>query len=330
MRFIDEAKVYLRSGNGGNGCVSFRREKFIRYGGPNGGNGGNGGSIIISANKNHNTLINFRYKQHFKASHGENGKGSDCSGKAGSHLILTVPVGTQIFDDTGSVLIYDCKHEEEFELIKGGKGGLGNTNFKSSRNQAPRFATSGEEGVEMWVWLKLKILSDVGIIGMPNAGKSTFLRTITNAKPKVASYPFTTINPVLGVITVQDNEITIADIPGLIEGAHEGKGLGYRFLKHSERCRFFLHFLDSNSDNIFQDYNIIRKELTLFSKDLINKEVIVCLTKVDMLEEEELKEKVMSLQNLINKPVFTISSYAEQGIKSLVNTIIGKYNEYQT
>ena len=248
MKFLDQAKIYIKAGDGGKGCVAFRREKFIEFGGPNGGDGGDGGSVYFESVENLNTLIDFRYQQHFKAQKGQQGMGSEMTGYKGEDLIIKVPVGTEIVADDGETVIADLvKPGERFLIAKGGKGGLGNTRFKSSTNQAPRYAGPGTPGEEIWVWLRLKIIADVGLIGLPNAGKSTFLSAVTSARPKIASYPFTTLHPHLGVAWVNGKELVLADIPGLIEGAHEGVGLGDRFLKHVERCSVFLHLLDATS-----------------------------------------------------------------------------------
>ncbi|MFY9589189.1 GTPase ObgE [Rickettsia endosymbiont of Halotydeus destructor] len=319
MNFIDEAKIYIKGGNGGNGCVSFHREKFIDRGGPDGGDGGRGGSVIFRSNYHLNTLVNFRYKQHFLATGGENGKGSNKSGKSGKSLILDVPIGTQIFSENGDILLYDfTKDEQSFEIIKGGNGGLGNSHFKTSVNQAPRRRTEGEIAEEMWVSLSLKLLSDVGLVGLPNAGKSTFLSVASAAKPKIADYPFTTLVPNLGVVYVDEEEFVLADIPGLIEGAHEGHGLGDKFLKHIERCNVLIHLIDGTSANVPADYKTIRTELESYSELLKDKFEIICLNKCDILTEEEISEKVNSLQKITDKEIFPISTYTKTGINKIV------------
>jgi GTP-binding protein len=345
MHFIDEAKIYLKAGDGGNGAVSFHREKYIERGGPDGGNGGRGGSIIFESNSHLNTLLNFRYKQHFKAGNGENGKGSNKCGKSMPPLILQVPVGTQIFSEDGSLLLYDFTYDKQrFEIIKGGNGGLGNSHFKSSTNQAPRFRTEGKIGEEMWVQLKLKLLSDAGLIGLPNSGKSTFLSVTTSAKPKIADYPFTTLTPGLGVVYVDDEEFVLADIPGLIEGAHQGHGLGDKFLRHIERCGVLIHLIDGTSDDVVRDYQVIRHELESYSSLLIssatkinhngtsNEEIltssgpfsikdkveIACLNKCDVLSDQEIKDKIESLKKVIEKDVFAISSYTRSGVNQVI------------
>ena len=319
MNFIDEAKIYVKAGNGGDGCISFRREKYIEMGGPNGGDGGRGAGVIFRSNIGLNTLVNFRYKQHFKAENGENGKGSNKTGKSGTDLILEVPVGTQIFSEDGEELLYDfVKNNDVFEILKSGKGGLGNVHFKSSTNQAPRLRTEGIAGEELWVWLKLKLLSDAGLIGLPNAGKSTFLSITTSAKPKIANYPFTTLSPSLGVVYVDDEEYVLADLPGLIEGAHEGHGLGDKFLKHIERCGILIHLIDATSDHVDQDYKIIRHELDSYSKLLKNKFEIVCLSKCDALSQEEIEEKISKLSSLVSGKIIPISAFTRSGITQVI------------
>ncbi|WP_375326608.1 GTPase ObgE [Candidatus Tisiphia endosymbiont of Nemotelus uliginosus] len=319
MNFIDEAKIYLKAGNGGHGAVSFRREKYIDNGGPDGGDGGRGGSIIFESNTHLNTLVNFRYKQHFKAENGDNGKGANRSGKSKAPVILQVPVGTQIFSENTDFLLYDFTADQQsFEILKGGKGGLGNSHFKSSINQAPRRSTEGEIGEEIWVHLRLKLISDVGLIGLPNAGKSTFLAATTSAKPKIADYPFTTLSPNLGVVYLDSEEFVIADIPGLIEGAHLGHGLGDKFLKHIERCNVLIHLLDATSNNIRADYLTIRNELSSYSPLLEKKIEIVCLNKTDALLEQEVQDKLNQLQNVIQGEIFTISSYSKKGLNQVL------------
>ncbi len=311
MKFLDQAKIYLKSGDGGRGCVSFRREKYIEFGGPNGGDGGKGGSVWFVAVENLNTLIDFRYQQHFKAQNGQHGMGSEMSGAKGEDIIIKVPVGTEIIADDGETVIADMVEAgQTFMIAKGGDGGRGNVHFKSSTNQAPRYAEPGWPGVEMWVWLRLKIIADVGLIGLPNAGKSTFLTAVTKARPKIADYPFTTLHPNLGVAWVDSKEIILADIPGLIEGAHEGIGLGDRFLKHVERCSVFLHLIDATSENVAKDYKTIRKELELYEQKLANKPEVIALNKTDSLTEAEIKKKIKSLEKVTKSPVFAISAIA--------------------
>lgn len=288
MHFIDEAKIFLKAGDGGNGCVAFRREKFIEHGGPNGGDGGKGGDIILLATHHLNTLIDFRYKQHFKAKNGEGGKGNNMYGKSAEDIIIRVPVGTQVLSEDGEKVLYDLDQDGmRVPILVGGRGGLGNSHFKTSVNQAPRKATPGYKGEEMWVWLKLKLLSDVGLVGLPNAGKSTFLSTVTTAKPKIADYPFTTLKPQLGVALVDGVEIVIADLPGLIEGASEGHGLGDRFLKHIERCQTILHLVDISADDPVADYMLIREELAAYSLLLLDKKEVVVLSKADLVTTED-------------------------------------------
>ena len=311
MKFLDQAKIYLKSGDGGRGCVSFRREKYIEFGGPNGGDGGKGGSVYFVAVENLNTLIDFRYQQHFKAGNGQHGMGSEMSGAKGEDMIIKVPVGTEIVADDGVTVIADMVEAgQTFMIAKGGDGGRGNVRFKSSTNQAPRYAEPGWPGVEMWVWLRLKIIADVGLIGLPNAGKSTFLSAVTKARPKIADYPFTTLHPNLGVAWVDNKEIVLADIPGLIEGAHDGVGLGDRFLKHVERCSVFLHLIDATSSNVAKEYKTIRKELELYERNLINKPEVVALNKIDSLTPKEIEKKIKAIQKITTSPVYAISAIA--------------------
>ena len=311
MKFLDQAKIYLKSGDGGRGCVAFRREKYIEFGGPNGGDGGKGGSVWFVAVENLNTLIDFRYQQHFKAQNGQHGMGSEMSGAKGEDLIIKVPVGTEIVADDGVTVIADMVEPgQKFMIAKGGDGGRGNIHFKSSTNQAPRYAEPGWPGVEMWVWLRLKLIADIGLIGLPNAGKSTFLTAVTKARPKIADYPFTTLHPNLGVAWVDSKELVLADIPGLIEGAHEGVGLGDRFLKHVERCSVFLHLIDGTSEHIVKDYKTIRKELDLYEQNLSKKPEVVAINKIDSLTDAEVKKKLNTLKKATNSPVFAISAVA--------------------
>lgn len=311
MKFLDQAKIYLKSGDGGRGCVSFRREKYIEFGGPNGGDGGKGGSVWFVAVENLNTLIDFRYQQHFKAQNGQHGMGSEMCGAKGEDLIIKVPVGTEIVADDGETVIADMVEAgQKFMIAKGGDGGRGNIHFKTSTNQAPRYAEPGWPGIEMWVWLRLKIIADVGLIGLPNAGKSTFLSAVTKARPKIADYPFTTLHPNLGVAWIDNKEIVLADIPGLIEGAHDGIGLGDRFLKHVERCSVFLHLVDGTDENMIKNYKIIRKELDLYQKSLSLKQEVVAINKIDSLTAAEIKKKIAALKKATNSPVFAISAVA--------------------
>jgi GTPase len=291
MKFLDQVKIFIKAGNGGPGSASMRREKFIEYGGPDGGNGGNGGSIILKSERNLNTLIDYRYTQHFKSERGQNGMGKNQTGRGGKDLYLKVPIGTQVFEEDNKTLIFDFKNEkEEFTVANGGKGGLGNTNFKSSTNRAPKKFTKGSIGEEFWIWLQLKTIADIGIIGLPNAGKSSLLASITNATPKIANYKFTTLNPNLGVASYDDKEITLADIPGLIEGAHSGTGLGIKFLKHIERCKALLHMIDITDENLEKSYSQVRNEMAKYSKKLLNKKEIIVLNKIDLLETKEVNK----------------------------------------
>ncbi len=318
MKFLDQAKIYLKAGNGGAGSASFRREKFVEFGGPDGGNGGKGGSIIFEASKNLNTLIDYRYQQHFKAENGENGKGKKQTGKSGKDLILKVPVGTQIFEEDNNTLIEDLiKSEQKVIIAGGGKGGLGNVRFKSSTNRAPKNKTDGGKGESFWIWLQLKVIADIGIIGMPNSGKSSLLSVLTSAKPKIANYPFTTINPNLGVASYNNKEITLADIPGLIEGAHEGIGLGDKFLRHIERCKSILHLIDITNDNLLENYSKVRKELFKYSNKLVKKKEIIVFNKIDMINEIEINKKVDLFKKKIKKNIFTISVAQHKGLKNI-------------
>ena len=322
MKFLDQAKIYIKAGDGGKGCVAFRREKFIEFVGPNGGDGGDGGSVYFEAVENLNTLIDFRYQQHFKAQKGQQGMGSEMTGYKGEDLIIKVPVGTEIVAEDGETVIADMvKPEERFLIARGGKGGLGNTRFKSSTNQAPRYAGPGTPGEEIWVWLRLKIIADVGLIGLPNAGKSTFLSAVTSARPKSASYPFTTLHPHLGVAWINGKELVLADIPGLIEGAHEGVGLGDRFLKHVERCSVFLHLLDGTSEDVVNDYLTIRKELELYNDKLKTKAEVVALNKCDALTDEEIADKLSALRKVTKNQVFAISAVAGKNLNDCLSAV---------
>ncbi len=324
MQFIDEATIYVKAGNGGNGAISFRREKFIPKGGPDGGDGGKGGDIIIRCVANLNTLLDFKYTKEFIAQNGENGHGSNSHGKSGEDLIINVPVGTEVyFDDEEEARIDFMEVGQEVIIAKGGNGGFGNTYFKSSVNQAPRRANPGQEGQEFTLFLKLKILSDVGLIGLPNAGKSTFLSVVTKAKPKIADYPFTTLEPQLGVVSIDDYDFVIADLPGLIEGASEGRGLGDRFLKHTERCSVLLHLIDINSDDIVRDYKTIRKELKKYSPKLFKKDEVIALSKCDSLPEEEREAKKRLIEKEAKKgtKIFLISSVARIGLTDVLREL---------
>jgi len=323
MKFLDQAKIYLKAGDGGSGAASFRREKFIEFGGPDGGDGGEGGSVIFIANKNLNTLIDFRYQQHFKAEKGQDGKGKNKTGKNGKDLILKVPIGTQIFEEDNNTLIEDLANpEQKLTVARGGKGGLGNTRFKSSTNRAPRKKTNGSRGEDFWIWLQLKVIADVAIIGMPNSGKSSLLSVLTRARPKIANYPFTTINPNLGVTIYNNKEITLADIPGLIEGAHEGVGLGYKFLRHIERCKSILHLIDITDNNLLENYSKVRKELFKYNKKLVKKREIIVFNKIDMISEKEINEKLDFFKKKIKKEIFTISVLKHIGLKKIRENLI--------
>ncbi|HKN41676.1 MAG TPA: GTPase ObgE, partial [Sphingomicrobium sp.] len=290
MKFLDEAKVYIASGAGGNGCVSFRREKFIEFGGPNGGDGGTGGDVVVEAVTGLNTLIDYRYQQHFKAQRGGNGMGKDRAGANGKDVVLKVPVGTQVYEEDGETLLADLTEVgQRVTIAEGGNGGFGNAHFKSSTNRAPRHANPGQPGEEHTIRLRLKLIADAGLIGLPNAGKSTFLAAVSAAKPKIADYPFTTLHPQLGVVEVDGREFVLADLPGLIEGAHEGIGLGDRFLGHTERCRVLLHLIDGTSDDAGEAYRIVRGELEAYGHGLTDKPEIVALSKSDALTKDAIK-----------------------------------------
>jgi len=323
MKFLDQTKIYLEAGDGGSGSSSFRREKFIEFGGPDGGDGGKGGSVVFVADKNLNTLIDFRYQQHFKAEKGQNGKGKKKTGKSGKDLILRVPVGTQIFEDDNNTLIEDLtKSEQRIIIANGGKGGLGNVRFKSSTNRSPRKKTDGNKGEYFWIWLQLKIIADIGIVGMPNSGKSSLLSVLTSAKPKIANYPFTTINPNLGVASYDNKEVTLADIPGLIEGAHEGIGLGDKFLRHIERCKNILHLIDITNENLLENYSNIRKELFKYSNKLTKKKEIIVFNKIDMINNEEIKKKIAFFSKKIRKKTYFISALKQKGLANLKRILI--------
>jgi GTP-binding protein len=321
MHFIDEVKIFLKAGNGGNGSSSFRREKFIEYGGPDGGDGGEGGSIIFVADENLNTLIDFRYKQHFKAERGWNGSGQNCTGGAGKNIVLSVPLGTQVLASDRKTVIADLdKHEQVFIAAKGGRGGLGNTHFKTSTNRSPRKTTKGKEGEEVEVWLNLKLLSDVGLVGLPNAGKSTFLSVVTSAKPKIADYPFTTLKPQLGVSYVDESEIVIADIPGLIEGAHEGHGLGDRFLRHIERCKIILHLIDASQEDVVAAYKTVRHEMESYDGSINEKIEVVVLNKCDLVDDSEVIAKKLS--KAIKKDVLCCSAATNWNVKQILSKLL--------
>ena len=323
MKFLDQVKIFIKAGDGGSGSPSFRREKFIEFGGPDGGDGGKGGSIILKSERNLNTLIDYRYQQHFKAERGEDGKGKKQTGRGGSNLYLKVPIGSQIFEEDNKTLIFDFQREkEEFTAAIGGKGGLGNTRFKSSTNRAPKKFTKGFKGEEFWIWIQLKTIADIGIIGLPNAGKSSLLASITSATPKIANYKFTTINPNLGVAIYDDKEITLADIPGLIEGAHKGVGLGIKFLKHIERCKTLLHLIDVNEENLIYSYKQVREELKKYSKSLLKKNELIVFNKIDLISKKELEDKKSKFINKIKKNVLTLSILDKKSISKLKTKLI--------
>lgn len=322
MQFLDEVKIYVKSGDGGPGCKSFRREKFIPLGGPNGGNGGRGGDVILECVSGLNTLIDYRYQQHFKAKNGEHGKGKNRDGQSRPALILKVPIGTQVIAEDGETVIVDLvKQGERFLLAKGGDGGLGNAHFKSATNRAPERATPGWPGEEMWIWLRLKLISDAGIVGLPNAGKSTFLASVTAAKPKIADYPFTTLKPQLGVVHIDDTEFILADIPGLIEGAHQGIGLGDKFLKHIERCGVLLHLIDATQEDVVEAYHVIRHELSAYSEILLQKKEVIVLNKKDAVESKELSKKKEALEQACEQPVSLISAATGAGITEILRQL---------
>jgi GTP-binding protein len=323
MKFLDEAKVYVRSGDGGNGCVAFRREKFIEFGGPNGGNGGRGGDVIVEVADGLNTLIDYRYQQHFKAQKGGHGMGSDRHGAGGKDIVLKVPLGTQIFDEDRETLIHDFTEVgERFVLAKGGNGGFGNAHFKSSTNRAPRHANPGQPGEERWIWLRLKLIADAGLVGLPNAGKSTFLAAVSAARPKIADYPFTTLHPQLGVVGIDGREFVLADIPGLIEGAHEGAGLGDRFLGHVERCRVLLHLVDATSEHAGKAYKTVRAELEAYDEHLADKVEIVALNKIDAVSPDELKEQKARLRRAAKKTPYLVSGVSGDGVPEVLRALV--------
>ena len=323
MKFLDQVKIFVKAGDGGSGSPSFRREKFIEFGGPDGGDGGKGGSIILKSERNLNTLIDFRYQQHFKAERGGNGSGKNKTGKGGKNLVLKIPVGTQVFEEDNKTVIYDFKKEdEEFVIANGGKGGFGNTRFKSSTNRAPKKFTKGIIGEEYWIWLQLKTIADIGIIGLPNAGKSSLLASLTSANPKIANYKFTTLNPNLGVAMYDDKEITLADIPGLIEGAHAGTGLGIKFLKHIERCKTLLHLIDISEKDLVKSYKQVRNELKKYSKDLLKKEELVVFNKIDLITEDQIDKKISIFKKKIDKNVMSISTINKKTVSNIKSKLI--------
>lgn len=323
MKFLDQAKVYIRSGNGGAGCISFRREKYVEFGGPDGGDGGRGGDVIVECVDGLNTLIDYRYQQHFKAATGTHGMGRNKTGADGQDRILKVPVGTQIFDEDGETLIADLTEiGEQVVLARGGNGGFGNSRFKGPVNQSPRHANPGLEGREAWIWLRLKLIADAGLIGLPNAGKSTLLSAVSRAKPKVADYPFTTLHPNLGVVGAKGREFVMADIPGLIEGASDGAGLGHRFLGHVERCALLLHLVDASQEDVVGAWQTIRTELSAYDRNLSEKPEILVLNKCDILAEDEISSRVADLQNASGNEVKVISGATRHGLDALMAHIL--------
>ncbi len=327
MKFLDQAKIYIKAGNGGSGSASFRREKFVEFGGPDGGDGGNGGSIIFESDRNLNTLIDYRYTQHFKAEHGHPGSKKNKTGANGKDSTLKVPIGTQIYEEDNNTLIYDfTKNKERYLVASGGEGGLGNVRFKSSTNRAPRKKTTGKLGEEFSIWLQLKVIADIGIIGLPNAGKSSLLAALTRAKPKIASYPFTTINPNLGVAYYDNKEITLADIPGLVEGAHKGIGLGDKFLRHIERCKILLHLIDITEENLVKNYKRIKLELSAYDKNLSKKKEIIIFNKSDLLEKEEIKKRLKDFKDQTKKKFEYISLFQKKDIQKIKKILIKNAN----
>ena len=327
MKFLDQAKINIKAGNGGSGSASFRREKFVEFGGPDGGDGGDGGSIIFESDRNLNTLIDFRYSQHFKAQPGKPGSKRNRTGANGKDLVLKVPTGTQIYEEDNNTLIYDfTKNKEKCLVASGGKGGLGNVRFKSSTNRAPRKKTNGKIGEEFWIWLQLKVIADIGIIGQPNAGKSSLLAALTRAKPKIANYPFTTINPNLGVAYYDEKEITLADIPGLVEGAHKGIGLGDKFLRHIERCKMLLHLIDLSEEDLINSYKKIKLELSAYDKNLGKKKEIIFFNKSDLLEKDNIDKKIKEFKNKIKTKCEVISVFSNKDIQKIKKLLIKNVN----
>ena len=327
MKFLDQAKINLKAGNGGSGSASFRREKYVEFGGPDGGDGGDGGSILFEAERNLNTLIDYRYSQHFKAENGKPGSKKNKTGANGKDLVLKVPIGTQIYEEDNNTIIYDFKkNNEKYLVASGGKGGLGNVRFKSSTNRAPRKKTNGKNGEEFWIWLQLKIIADIGIIGLPNAGKSSLLAALTRAKPKIANYPFTTINPNLGVTYYNNKEVTLADIPGLVEGAHKGIGLGDKFLRHIERCKILLHLIDVTENDLAENYQKIRSELKSYDLSLSKKKEIIYFNKSDLLEKKILKQKLDIFTKKIKKKYKIISVFKKNDIQTIKRDLVTNVN----
>jgi GTP-binding protein len=331
MKFLDEAKIYIQSGAGGNGCVSFRREKFIEFGGPNGGDGGNGGDVVVEAVNGLNTLIDYRYQQHFKAQRGGNGMGKDRHGANGSDAVLKVPVGTQVYDEDGETLLADLTRVgEQATIAKGGNGGFGNAHFKTSTNRAPRHANPGLPGEELTIRLRLKLIADAGLVGLPNAGKSTFLATVSAAKPKIADYPFTTLHPQLGVVRIDEREFVLADLPGLIEGAHEGTGLGDRFLGHTERCRVLLHLVDGTTEDAGAAYKTVRCELDAYGHGLTDKPEIVALSKADAMTPEQIKKQIAKLKKASGRTPLVLSAQSRQGVPEALRALVQVIGQTET
>jgi len=324
MKFLDQAKVYIRAGDGGAGCVSFLREKFVEFGGPNGGNGGRGGDVVVECVDGLNTLIDYRYQQHFKAATGTHGMGKNRTGADGVDVVLRVPVGTQVMEDDNDTLIADMTEVgQRVVLLKGGNGGFGNAHFKTSSNQAPRHANPGQEGQDKWIWLRLKLIADAGLVGLPNAGKSTFLAAVSAAKPKIADYPFTTLHPNLGVVRIGERDFVLADIPGLIEGASEGAGIGDRFLGHVERCGVLIHLVDGTQEDVELAYRTIRNELFAYDEDLADKPELVVLNKIDALDDDEIAQKRAILAELSGQSVLTVSGVTGQGVPDVLYGVLG-------
>ncbi len=323
MKFLDEAKIFVKAGDGGNGCVAFRREKYIEFGGPSGGNGGKGGDVCVEAIEGLNTLIDYRYRQHCKAKRGSDGSGRDRTGGRGADLILKVPVGTQIFMENNGILIADLETVgKSIVLARGGRGGRGNTAFKSSTNRTPRESEPGETGESSWFWLKLKLIADAGLVGLPNAGKSTLLSASSKAKPKIGAYPFTTLHPALGVVPIEGSELVLADLPGLLEGAHKGRGLGDQFLGHIERCGVLIHLIDSTQEDLAQAYDVIRHELISYDPSIGKKREIVVLNKCDAITDDLMENKRELLSAYIPAPIHLVSAVTGFGLKSLLNEVL--------
>jgi len=325
MKFLDQAKVFVKSGTGGNGCMSFRREKYVEFGGPDGGDGGRGGDVVVECTDGLNTLIDFRYRQHFKAERGGHGMGKNRTGAGGKDVVLRVPAGTQILaEDRETVLADMVEPGQKVTLAQGGGGGRGNTQFKSSTNRAPRRADPGSEGEEFWIWLRLKLIADAGLVGLPNAGKSTFLAAVSHARPKIAAYPFTTLHPALGVVAVDEKEFVLADIPGLIEGAHEGHGLGDRFLGHVERCGALIHLVDGTAEGVAESYATVRSELAAYGGGLAEKEQFVALNKCDALGDDRINEAKAELEAASGAAVYAISAATGAGVKDLLRAVMAR------